>query len=126
MINRFKLELAKILLQNKIIKVKQTITQLEKIINFFKESEDKNVLLKFFLNEKDFKAIGTIFWLSFKLIEDRISVELGRKFHVLFDEYTGQEIHLFVSNIEEIITGLEFDEIYRVKEALNKIRHNLN
>lgn len=63
MINRLKLRLVKILLQNKIIRLNQTITQLEKIINFFEESEDKNVLLEFLLNEKDLKAIGTIFWL---------------------------------------------------------------
>ena len=126
MVSKLKLELVKVLLQNKISKLNESISQLEKIVSFFEKVEDKDILLTSFLNEKELKAIGTIFWLSFKPIEDGISLELGRKFHQLSDEYSGQEIHLFISNIEEIITGLEFEEIYRVKEALSKVQYNID
>ena len=126
MISKFKLELTRVLLLNKISRLNETISQLEKIISFFDEVEDEDILLTSFLNEKELKAIWTIFWLAFVPIEDGISLELGRKFHQLSDEYSGQEINVFTLNIDELITDLKFDEIYRINEALDKVERNIN
>ena len=120
-INKPKLELAKILLQNKRHEIYSIIGDLKNLSDFIYRSGDLEVILEDVLSPVQIVEIRNRIYGLFIKIESGINIDLRMNFHFVTDEFAFKSIYSNIEMIDSLMSDLQFHEIQLIENAIDKI-----
>ena len=125
MISISKLELVKILLNNKRDKLYKVLGAFKNINQFIYESGDSDILLKNVLTKSKINEVRDCFFQLFEIIEAGIHPDLRLQFHQFTKEFEHETIDWSDDMLYQITIELQYSEIQKIEDAIAKTEKNI-